>query len=206
MSKVAVYNMEGAQVGEMELNADIFNREVNVPVMHQAVNLYLASQRRGTHKAKTRSFVSGGGKKPWRQKGTGRARTGSIRNPIWRGGGIIFGPQPRSYGYQMPRKLRRLALVSALSDKAQNNNIIVIDQLAMDAPKTKTMANLLEKLDAKNALLVVGMDQENVKKSSRNMPKVLPVEADGINTYNVLAHDKLVISKDALALVEEVLG
>ena len=174
--------------------------------MHQAVNLYLASQRRGTHKAKTRSFVSGGGKKPWRQKGTGRARTGSIRNPIWRGGGIIFGPQPRSYGYQMPRKLRRLALVSALSDKAQNNNIIVIDQLAMDAPKTKTMANLLEKLDAKNALLVVGMDQENVKKSSRNMPKVLPVEADGINTYNVLAHDKLVISKDALALVEEVLG
>ena len=206
MSKVAVFNMEGAQVGEMDLNADVFDRQVNIPVMHQAVTLYLASQRRGTHSTKTKGLVSGGGKKPWKQKGTGRARTGSIRNPLWRGGGIIFGPQPRSYGFSMPRKLRRLALVSALSDKAQNNNLIVIENLSLEAPKTKTMVALLSKLGTQNALLVVGKGEENVQKSSCNLPKVLSVEASGINTYNVLYHDKLIISKDALALIEEVLG
>lgn len=207
MTQVAVYNLEGAQVGEIELNDNIFNRQVNVPVMHQAATLFLASQRRGTHATKTRAMVSGGGRKPWKQKGTGRARAGSSRSPIWRAGGITFGPSPRKYGFTMPRKLRRVALASALSDKVQNGNLIVLDSLAMEAPKTKTMAGLLDKFDTRSALVVVPCGCcENAVKSARNIEKALPVEVTSMNTYYVLAHEKLFIAKDALSWLEGVLG
>lgn len=205
MPKVAVYNMQGSQVGEIDLNEEIFGVEVNASLLHQAVVANQAAERRGTHSTKTRAMVSGGGKKPWRQKGTGRARAGSSRSPIWTKGGITFGPHPRSYGFRMPKKARRLALKSALTDKVQNGNLIVLDELTMAEPKTKEMAGVLSALDALNALVVIGSEDANVVKSVRNIPGATPVEADGINVYNILAHGKLVITRDAIAKVEEVL-
>ncbi|ABZ83956.1 50S ribosomal protein l4 [Heliomicrobium modesticaldum Ice1] len=205
MPKVALYNTEGAQVGEIELNDAIFGIEPNEAVMHQAVVTQLAAWRRGTHKVKSRGEVSGGGKKPWRQKGTGRARAGTSRSPLWRGGAIIFGPQPRSYKIAMPKKVRRLALKSALSDKVRSGNLIVVDALEMDAPKTKVIAGILNKLKVeRKALLVTADIDETVFKSARNIPGVSPVEAVGINVYDILNHDKLVITKNAVAKVEEV--
>ncbi|MZP30254.1 50S ribosomal protein L4 [Heliobacterium undosum] len=205
MPKVAVYNIEGAQVGEIDLNDEIFGIEPNEAVMHQAVVTQLAAWRRGTHKVKSRGEVSGGGKKPWRQKGTGRARAGTSRSPLWRGGAIIFGPQPRSYKIAMPKKARRLALKSALSDKVRAGNLIVVDALEMDAPKTKAIAGIMNKLNVeRKALLVTADIDENVFKSARNIPGVSPVEAVGINVYDILNHDKLVITKNAVAKVEEV--
>ncbi len=205
MTNLAILNREGASVGEVELNEIIFNGPINVPVMHQAVRLYLASQRRGTHGVKTRAMVSGGGKKPWRQKGTGRARVGSSRNPVWRGGGVAFGPQTRSHSFVMPRKMRRLALLSSLSQKAQEGNIVVIDELTFEAPKTKEMFRVLANLKASNALLVLEDENSNARLSAGNIPGVSAVGADGVNTYNVLLHDKLVLTKEALASLEEVL-
>ncbi|MTV49480.1 50S ribosomal protein L4 [Heliobacillus mobilis] len=205
MPKVAVYNVEGNQVGELDLNDEIFGIEPNEHVMHQAVVTQLAAWRRGTHKVKSRGEVSGGGKKPWRQKGTGRARAGTSRSPLWRGGAIIFGPQPRDYTISMPKKARRLALKSALSDKVKSGNLIVVDTLAMEAPKTKAMAGILDKLNVeRKALLVTADIDETIFKSARNIPGVSPVEAVGINVYDILNHDKLVITKDAVAKVEEV--
>lgn len=206
MSKIALYNREGSSVGEIEINDNIFNKQINVPVMHQAVLVYLASERRGTHAVKSRGMVSGGGKKPWRQKGTGRARVGSSRNPVWRGGGIVFGPQPRSYKIAMPKKMRRLALLSALSQKVAEGNLIVLDELNFGAPKTKEMARVLDNLKATNALLVLENENENAFLSARNLPTVLAESVTGINTYRVLAHDKMVLTKDALASLEEVLS
>lgn len=205
MPKVAVYNIEGSQVGEIELKDEVFGIQPNEAVLHQAVVAQQASWRRGTHKVKSRGEVSGGGKKPWKQKGTGRARAGTIRSPLWRGGSIIFGPQPRSYKISLPKKVRRLALKSALSSKVQAGNIIVLDNLAMEAPKTKVMAGVLDKLNVDRKALVVtaGVD-ENIFKSARNIPGITPVEAVGINVYDILNHDKLVITKDAVAKVEEV--
>ena len=206
MSKIALYNREGSSIGEVEINDNIFNRQVNVPVMHQAVVTYLASERRGTHAVKSRGMVSGGGKKPWRQKGTGRARVGSSRNPVWRGGGVAFGPQPRSYKIAMPKKMRRLALLSALSQKVAEGNLIIVDELAFSAPKTKEMARVLNNLSATNALLVVENGNDNAFLSARNLPDVLAEGATGIDTYRVLSHVKLVMTKDALASLEEVLS
>ncbi|MGI6678242.1 MAG: 50S ribosomal protein L4 [Dehalobacterium sp.] len=206
MPKVAVYNMQGSQVGELELNDDIFGVKINTHLLHQAVVNNQASMRRGTHATKTRAMVSGGGKKPWRQKGTGRARVGSSRNPIWTKGGIAFGPQPRSYGFKMPKKVRRLALKSALTDKVNNGNLIVLDELVMAEPKTKEMVQVLSALEAPNALVVMGSTDENVVKSVRNINGATPVGATGINVYNILKHEKLIMTKDAIAKVEEVLS
>ncbi|KAB2951416.1 50S ribosomal protein L4 [Heliorestis acidaminivorans] len=205
MPKVAVYNMEGSQVGEIDLKEEIFGIEPNEAVLHQAVVAQLASWRRGTHKVKSRGEVSGGGRKPWRQKGTGRARAGTIRSPLWRGGAITFGPQPRDYKITLPKKVRRLALKSALSAKVQEGNIVVLDTLTMEAPKTKAMATVLDKLQAdRKALIVTAINDENIFKSARNIPGVKPLDAVSINVYDILKHDKLVITKDAVAKVEEV--
>ena len=206
MTKIDMLNREGSSVGEIELNDAIFMNQINVPIMHQAVRVYLASLRRGTHSTKNRAAVSGGGKKPWRQKGTGRARFGSSRNPVWRGGGVAFGPTPRDYSIAMPKKMRRAALLSALSSKLADGNLIVIDELDFEAPKTKEMARILANISATNSLVVLGEDALNTALSLRNIAGCEAVPFDGMNTYNVLYHDKLVITKAALALIEEVYG
>ena len=205
MPKVAVYNMLGAQVGEIELKDDVFGIEPNKAVMYEFIKMQLANKRQGTSSTKTRTEVRGGGKKPWRQKGTGRARVGSSRNPVWRGGGIAFGPKPRDYSYKLPQKVRRLALKSALSSKALDNKIIVVDEFNFDQPKTKVMMQALESLKVgKKTLLVTADGNVNVVKSARNIEGVKPMRADFINVYDILKHDTLLITKDAVAMVEEV--
>jgi large subunit ribosomal protein L4 len=205
MPKVAVFNITGAQVGEIELSETIFGITPNQHVLHDAVTMQLASLRRGTHDVKNRSEVRGGGRKPWRQKGTGRARQGSIRSPQWVGGGVVFGPTPRSYGFKLPKKVRRLALKSALSSKVNANEIIVLDALAIDAPKTKDVVALLNNLKLEKKALIVSADQDlNLALSARNIPGVKVVDATGINVLDLLHHDALVITKDAVAKVEEV--
>jgi large subunit ribosomal protein L4 len=205
MPKVAVFNITGAQVGEIELSETIFGITPNQHVLHDAVTMQLASLRRGTHDVKNRSEVRGGGRKPWRQKGTGRARQGSIRSPQWVGGGVVFGPTPRSYGFKLPKKVRRLALKSALSSKVNANEIIVLDALAIDAPKTKDVVALLNNLKLDKKALIVSADQDlNLALSARNIPGVKVVDATGINVLDLLHHDALVITKDAVAKVEEV--
>ena len=206
MTKIDMLNREGSSVGEIELNDAIFMNQINVPIMHQAVRVYLASLRRGTHNTKNRAAVAGGGKKPWRQKGTGRASFGSSRNPVWRGGGVVFGPTPRDYSIAMPKKMRRAALLSALSSKLADGDLIVIDELDFEAPKTKEMARILNNIGAANALVVLCEDALNAALSLRNIASVEAVPFDGMNTYNVLYHNKLVITKAALALIEEVYG
>ncbi len=205
MPKVALYNMTGAQVGEIDLNDSVFGIEPNEAVVHQVVKAQLANRRVGTAATKTRGQVSGSGKKPWRQKGTGRARSGQRRSPVWRGGGIVFGPQPRDFSIQLPRKVRRLALKSVLSDKVKNEQIVVVEALQFDEPKTKRMLEVLDALNVNEKALVVTVDgNANVVKSARNIPGVKPMRADFINVYDLLAYDKLVITKDAVAKVEEV--
>lgn len=206
MPTVAMYNINGEQVGELILNDEIFGIEVNESVLHDAVVMQLASRRAGTHSTKTRADVSGGGRKPWRQKGTGRARHGTIRSPIWRGGGIVFGPHPRDYSYSLPKKVRRLALKSALSSKVNAGDILVLDDLQMKQPKTKDMVKIFGNLKVKEALLVTAAADQTVAKSARNIPGVKPLGAAGINVYDILAYNKLVITKDAVAMVEEVLA
>ncbi len=205
MPKVAVYNTSGSQVGEIELSDAVFGIEPNIHVLHSAVVLQQASLRRGTHKTKGRSEVSGGGRKPWRQKGTGRARQGSIRAPQWKGGGTVFGPQPRSYAIKLPRKVRRLAIKSALSSKVRDSDIIVLDELRMAAPKTKEFAKILNNLKVERKALVVSAEfDDNVALSARNIPGVKFITATGINVLDLLNHDKLIITKEAVAKVEEV--
>jgi len=204
MSKVALYNLEGQHVGEIELNDAIFGIQPNESVVHEAVVLQLASLRRGTVGVKNRAAVSGGGKKPFRQKGTGRARAGSSRSPVWRHGGIVFGPQMRSYAYSIPRKKRRLALKSVLSDKVANGNLIVVDQIEMAAPSTKTMAANLVKLGAEGKALVVTAN-ENAALSIRNIEGKKPLQAAGLNVYDILYAEKLIIAKDEIAKIEEAL-
>jgi len=207
MPKVALYNVEGKQVGEIELRDDIFGIEVNEYVMHDVVTMQLANKRQGTAATKTRAEVRGGGRKPWRQKGTGRARAGSIRSPLWVGGGATFGPQPRSYRYAIPKKVRRLALRSALSAKIKDNGIIVLEDLALAEAKTKAMVSILKNLNVdRKALVITAEKNENVERSSSNIPGISSTLAQNLNVYDVLAHDKLVITKDAVAKVEEVLG
>ncbi len=207
MPKVTVYNMEGAQVGEIELDETVFGIEPNEAVVHEAVVMQLASLRRGTHSAKTRGEVRGGGKKPWRQKGTGRARAGTTRSPLWRKGGIVFGPRPRDYSYSIPRKKRRLAVKSLLSAKVLGGDLVVLDQLGFAAPKTKDMVQVLANLGVEQKALVVTAENNGfVSESARNIPGIKPLCAGGINVYDLINHDKLIITKDAVAMVEEVLA
>ena len=205
MAKAAVYDMANKQVGDIELNDDIFSVEVNAGLLHQAVVMQLASQRLGTHATKTRSFVRGGGRKPWRQKGTGRARAGSTRSPLWVGGGTVFGPHPRSYDFSMPRKQRRLALKCALSDKVKSGDLIVLDTLAFEVPKTKEAVKVLAAFETpKKALFITADEVENVEKSARNIPGVKAIGAMGLNVFDILHHDKVFVTKDAVARIEEV--
>lgn len=207
MPKVALYNTSGTQVGEIELADSIFGITPNTHVIHDAVIMQRASQRAGTHKTKGRSEVRGGGRKPWKQKGTGRARQGSIRSPQWKGGGIVFGPTPRSYAYKLPKKVRRLAIKSVLSAKVADNEIIVLDGLTLNAPKTKLFAEVLKNLKAdRKALVVAAGYDDHIALSSRNIPGVKFVTAEGINVLDVIGHDKLIITKEAVQKVEEVLA
>lgn len=207
MPKVALYNISGAQIGEIDLSDAIFGIEPNKSVLHDAVVMQQASQRQGTHKVKGRSEVRGGGRKPWRQKGTGRARQGSIRSPQWVGGGTVFGPTPRSYAYKLPKKVRRLAIKSALSSKVIDKEIIVLDELMLAAPKTKEMAAILNNLKVDRRALIVDTEfNDNIVLSSRNIPGVKFVPAQGINVLDILYHDKLIMTKGAVAKVEEVLA
>lgn len=207
MPKVALYNKSGAQIGDIELADSIFGIKPNESVLHDAVVMQQAAERRGTHKVKGRSEVSGGGRKPWRQKGTGRARQGSIRSPQWVGGGTVFGPTPRSYGYKLPKKVRRLALKSALSSKVLASEIIVLDELILSAPKTKEIATILNNLKVDRKALIVDTEyNDNIALSSRNIPGVKFVSATGINVLDVLNHNKVIITKEAVAKIEEVLA
>ncbi|MCI5567821.1 MAG: 50S ribosomal protein L4 [Veillonellaceae bacterium] len=207
MPTVAVYDIAGTKVGDLELNDSIFGVEMNAPLLHQAVKMQLAAQRLGTHATKTRGFVRGGGRKPWKQKGTGRARSGSSRSPIWVGGGTIFGPHPRKYAFSMPRKQRRLAIKCALSDKVQSGEFLVLDSLDFDAPKTKNVVKMLKDFSVDDkALIITAGEAENVEKSSRNIPGVKAINTTGLNVYDILNHDKLFITKDAITRIEEVLA
>ncbi|EEI19177.1 50S ribosomal protein L4 [Lentilactobacillus hilgardii] len=207
MTDVALYKQDGSQNGTVSLNDDIFGIEPNNNVVFDAVVMQRASRRQGTHSVKNRSAVRGGGKKPWRQKGTGRARQGSIRSPQWRGGGIVFGPTPRSYAYHLPKKVSRLALKSVLSEKVADEKLVVVDSLVFETPKTKEFAALLEKLNVSTKTLIVLEDgNEKASLSAHNLENVKVVSADGINTLDVADHDKVVITKAALSQVEEVLA
>ena len=202
--KTNVYNMSGAQVGEVELSDVIFGIEPNVSVMHDVVKNHLANCRQGTQSALTRAEVSGGGKKPWRQKGTGRARKGSTRAPQWTHGGIVFAPKPRSYRYRLNKKLRRLALKSALSDKAANGNLLVVDDMKLDGIKTKSIKAFLDAVSAGKTIFVTPEVNENVYKSARNIPGVSTTTATILSVYDIVNAEKLVIDQKALAIIEEV--
>ncbi|WP_417898356.1 50S ribosomal protein L4 [Bacillus haimaensis] len=207
MPKVALYNQAGSNVGEIELADAVFGIEPNNSVLFDAIVMQRASQRQGNAKVKGRSEVAGGGRKPWRQKGTGRARQGSIRSPQWRGGGIVFGPTPRSYSYKLPKKVRRLAIKSALSSKVLENELLVLEGLAFDAPKTKEMTSVLKGLEiTRKALIVTADDSENVALSARNIPGVTVVTVSGVNVLDVVNHDKVIFTKDAVQKLEEVLA
>ncbi|APR28973.1 50S ribosomal protein L4 [Pediococcus acidilactici] len=207
MANVSLFKQDGTKNGTVELNADIFGIEPNNDVVFEAVVMQRASMRQGTHAVKNRSAVRGGGKKPWRQKGTGRARQGSIRSPQWRGGGIVFGPTPRSYAYSIPKKMRRLALKSVLSQKVLDESLVVVDEFKFETPKTKDFAQSLSKLNVeKKALLVLEEDNESAVLAARNLSNVKIVEPTGINVLDIMNSDKLVITQKALSQVEEALA
>lgn len=207
MPKLSVLNQAGTSVGDIELNAAIFGIEPNESVLFEALVQQRASLRQGNHKVKSRGEVAGGGRKPWRQKGTGRARQGSIRSPQWRGGGIVFGPTPRSYSYKLPKKVRRLALLSALSTKVREEDVIVLEGLTFEAPKTKEFIKVLADLSINRKALIVTADlDETVALSARNIPGISVVTATGINVLDLIGHDKLVMTKAAVQKIEEVLG
>lgn len=206
MARVSVYNMGGDPVGEVELRDDIFGVAANPAVLHEAVVMHLANRRRGTHDTKTRAEVSGGGRKPWRQKGTGRARHGSIRSPIWRGGGIVFGPHPRDYGYRLPKKVRRLALKFALSEKVRAGELVVIDTFALPAPKTKEALRFLARFEASGGALLVGAaPSREMKLAVANIAGVKFVPVTNLNVYDILRYPKLIVTREALARIEEAL-
>ena len=205
MPKVALYDIKGSQVGEVELNDSVFGVEINTHVMYEAVKNYLANQRQGTQSAKTRADVRGGGKKPWRQKGTGRARQGSIRAPQWKGGGVVFAPKPRDYSYSIPKKVKRLALKSALSSKVQDQEIIVVDKLVLEQAKTKELIKVLKNLNsAKKTLVVIPERDEAVVRAAANIPGVKTAYVNTINVYDILNCDSFLITKEAVNKVEEV--
>ena len=207
MPKVSTYNITGAQTGEMELNDSVFGVEVNEAVMRQAVLRQLANERLGTHATKTRGLVRGGGRKPWKQKGTGRARVGSTRSPLWVGGGTVFGPQPRSYEQKMPRKARRLAVKSALSDKVNTNELFVLDEIVLAAPKTKEVVKVVDnfKFTGEKVLFITDGD-EVMARCARNLQGVKSVSTENMNIFDLLHYTKLFITKSAVAKIEEVLA
>lgn len=204
MAKVSVYSMEGQQVGEIELNEDIFGVEVNAHLMHMSVVSNLANKRQGTQSAKTRAEVRGGGAKPWKQKGTGRARQGSIRAPQWKGGGVVFAPKPRDYSIKLNKKEKRAALKSALTTRVNDEKFIVLDQLSFEDIKTKNMVKVLENLKVSKALIVVNNEDNFVALSARNIPTVKTASTSTINVYDILKYDTFIITKDAVATIEEV--
>ena len=204
MANVSVYNMEGAKIGDMEISDAVFGVEVNEHLVHEAVVAQLANKRQGTQSAKTRSEVSGGGRKPWRQKGTGHARQGSIRAPQWTGGGVVFAPKPRDYEIRLNKKEKRAALKSALTSRVNENKIYVIDEIKCEEIKTKTMVALLNGLDVKKALIVLKDNDKNVIYSARNIPDVKTAQTNTINVFDILKYDSLIIDKAALKTVEEV--
>lgn len=205
MLKVAVYNQEGQKVKDTELNESVFGIEPNNQAIFDMVLLQRASWRQGTHKVKNRTEVKGGGKKPWRQKGTGRARQGSIRSPQWRGGGVVFAPKPRDYSYAVPKKVRRLAIKSVLTDKVNDNEMIVLDKLSLDAISTKKAVEVLKNIKAdKKALVVVDKNDDTLYRSFRNIENVAICEARLINVYDCLKYNSLVITTDAVKILEEV--
>ncbi|MDY3118793.1 MAG: 50S ribosomal protein L4 [Peptoniphilus sp.] len=205
MTKFQMIDMAGKSLEEIELSDDIFNVEINEHVVYLVVKNILANRRQGTQSAKTRAEVRGGGKKPWRQKGTGRARQGSIRSPQWRGGGIVFAPKPRSYRYTTPKKVRRLAMKSVLTSKVQEKELMVVDRLALDAPKTKALKEALTSMGAaKKALIVTADSDKNVVLSARNLPNVEVSSVGTMNVYDILKYDSLILTKDALDKIVEV--
>ena len=204
MAKVAVYNMEGKEVGSMDLNDAVFGVEVNEHLVHMAVLQQLANNRQGTQKAKTRSEVRGGGRKPWRQKGTGHARQGSIRAPQWKGGGVVFAPVPRDYSFKLNKKEKRAALKSVLTSRVQENKFIVVDELKMDEIKTKTFKGVLDNLNAEKALVVLNNMDTNVIASAKNIPTVKTTQTNELNVFDVLKYNTVIVTKDAVATIEEV--
>ncbi|WP_346354669.1 50S ribosomal protein L4 [Azotosporobacter soli] len=208
MPKVAVYDITGAKTGDMELNDNVFGVEVNEAVLHQALIMQQANQRQGNASTKTRGLVRGGGKKPWKQKGTGRARAGSIRSPLWVGGGTTFGPQPRSYAFTMPRKQRRLALKSALAAKVLGGELLILEDINFDAPKTKNVVKMMQDFNFadQKALIITAESIENVEKSSRNIPGIKTINTMGLNVYDLLHHNKVFVTKAAVSRIEEVLA
>ncbi|MDE7254443.1 MAG: 50S ribosomal protein L4 [Acetatifactor sp.] len=204
MASVSVYNMEGKEVGKMDLSDAVFGVEVNEHLVHMAVVQHLANKRQGTQKAKTRSEVSGGGRKPWRQKGTGHARQGSTRSPQWTGGGMVFAPVPRDYSFKLNKKEKRAALKSALSDKVANSNLIVLDELKLDEVKTKNFVNVMNNLKVAKGLVVIAENDVNVVMSARNVAEVDTSLANEINVYDVMKAKTVVLTKDAVAKIEEV--
>ncbi len=205
MANVKMYNMSGAEVGTIDLNDDIFGIDVSEHAMHMAVVQYLANKRQGTQSAKTRAEVRGGGRKPWRQKGTGRARQGSIRSPQWTGGGVVFAPKPRDYSFKLNKKFKRLALKSALTTKVTEEKIVVLDELNLAEIKTKEMSKILANINVEKALVVMdGTDNKNVILSARNIPNVKTAGVNTINVYDILKYNTLVLTKSAVAKIEEV--
>ena len=204
MPKVALYDINGQVIGDIELSENVFGQEANEPVVHQVVVAHLAACRQGTQSAKTRSEVSGGGKKPYRQKGTGRARQGSTRSPQFTHGGVVFAPKPRDYTQQVNRKVRRLALKCALSSKVADSELIVFDALNIEAPKTKEMVKVLKAVEADKALIVLPEKNENVERAAANIPNVATTLVGTLNTYDVLKYKKLILTKDSVEKIEEV--
>ena len=204
MAKVSVYNMEGKQIDTIELSDAVFGVEVNEHLVHMAVVQQLANNRQGTQKAKTRSEVSGGGRKPWRQKGTGHARQGSIRAPQWTGGGVVFAPVPRDYSFKLNKKEKRAALKSALTDKLANAKLIVVDELKFDTVKTKNFAQVMSNLEVNNGLVIVNENDTNVMMSARNIPTIKMALPNTINVYDIMKAGKVVLTKDAVKTIEEV--
>ena len=204
MANVSVYNMEGKEVGKMELNDAVFGVNVNEHLVHMAVVQQLANKRQGTQKAKTRGEVSGGGRKPWRQKGTGHARQGSTRSPQWTGGGVVFAPVPRDYSFKLNKKEKRAALKSALTSRVQEDKFLVLDELKLDEIKTKKFTEILNNLKVSKAIVVLAEDDQNVILSARNIPGVITASINTINTYDIMKYNTVIATKDAVAKIEEV--
>ncbi len=203
MAVVDVYDINRAKVGEINLRDDIFSVPVQGHIMHEVVTMQLACRRAGTASTKGRAEVRGGGHKPWRQKGTGRARAGSNRSPLWRGGGVVFGPKPRSYAYKVPKKVRRLALKMALSSKLANSQLLILNQYPFEAPKTKEFVRVLENLQIDKALFITAADDQVLTLSSRNVPHVQVMRPEGLNVYDILRYDYLVVFQPAISQIEE---
>ncbi len=206
MIDMKIHSVEGETIGEIKLNEDLFNAKINKHIVHQIVKRYLADKRRGTASTKGRSDVRGGGKKPWKQKGTGRARAGTIRSPLWVGGGIVFGPQVRDYGFSIPKKMKLVALKSVLSDKVTNDTMIILDKIELKNGKTKEITEIFNKFNLNNEkiLIVIEKENEQIKRAINNLTNVIAVTANKINTYDVLNSNKVLVTKNALEVIEEV--